>query len=126
RVVSALDYQQRSLDFCSRSQRRLSQQLCLSFRRVWIAHAFVEKLANLFPVWRNRFQQRDQIRWSNNRDSDRVNIRRKRNPSERRITSIRTTHDADLLGIGNALRNEILHAPGYVVLHLVAPLLVSG
>src|SRR6185503_3978857 len=51
-IVSALDDEQRSFDLCSRGQRRLTHQLRLAFRRVWIAHALVEELSNLFPVRR--------------------------------------------------------------------------
>src|SRR5437660_10020915 len=31
-----------------------------------------------------------------------------------------------MLWIGDAFSDQILHAPGYVVLHLVAPLLITG
>src|SRR5262249_8652167 len=44
----------------------------------------------------------------------------------RSVAAVRAAHDSNLLRIGDALGDEILRTPGHVVLHLVAPLLVSG
>src|SRR5439155_13760509 len=68
----------------------------------------------------------DQIRWSNVIDRTGIEIRRKSNARKCRIASIRSAHDADMLWIGDAFSDQILHAPGYIVLHLVAPLLITG
>ena len=45
---------------------------------------------------------------------------------ERRVAAVGAAHDADALRVGDALGDQVLDAPGDVVLHLVAPLLVAG
>ena len=54
----------------------------------------------------------------------RVEIRRERHAGQRGVAAVRAAHDADALRIRDALGDQVLHAPGDVVLHLLAPLLV--
>ena len=55
-----------------------------------------------------------------------VEVGREGHAGQRRVAAVGAAHDADALGIGDALGHQVLHAPGDVVLHLVAPLLVAG
>src|SRR5260370_12324096 len=45
---------------------------------------------------------------------------------ERGVTAIGSAEDANALGIGDALGDQVLGAPGHVILHLASPLQVAG
>ena len=126
RIIRALHYQQRCLDLVGGIQRRLPIELGLAVRRGRIAHALIEELAARFPVRRDRLQQSVQVRRPNIVNGGGVKVRREGHAGERRITAVRSAHDADTLWIGDALGDQILDAPGNVVLHLVTPLFVAG
>src|SRR4029077_12563770 len=48
------------------------------------------------------------------------------NASQGSVAPVAAAKDAHALGIGNALIDQVLHAPSDVVLHLEAPLFVAG
>ena len=112
--------------FCGRVERRLPLELGLALRRLRVAHALVEDDAARLPVGRDRVEQRDQVRGADDVHRRRVEVRREGDARERRVAAVRAAHDPDALRVGDALGHEVLHAPGDVVLHLVAPLLVAG
>src|SRR5687768_2459169 len=81
---------------------------------------------DLLPIRWDRPEQGVQIRRSHNSDSGSVKVRRKRHTCKGSVTAVTPTHDRDTLWIRDALADEVLDAPRYVVLHLVAPLVVPG
>src|SRR5262249_15098250 len=126
RIVRALYHEQRRFDLVRRIERRLANQPRLAFRRRGVAHSLGEDFAERFPVRRNRFEQRDQVRRADYRNRRRVNVGRERDAGQRRVTAIRPAHNPDALRIGDAFRDQVFDAPRDVVLLLVAPLVVSG
>ena len=101
-------------------------ELGLALGRLRVAHPLVEDDAAGLPVRRDRVEQRDQVRRRHDRDGGAVDVGREGDAGERRVAAVRAAHDADALRVGDALGDQVLHAPGDVVLHLVAPLLVAG
>ena len=126
RIVGALSHQQRSLDLVGGVERRLLHQQFLAVRRTRIGHAQREHFARRFPVGRNRFEQRNQVRWSDNVHRGGVKIRREGDPGQRGIAAIRAAQNTHALGVGDSLCDQVLHAPREVVLHLAAPLDIAG
>ena len=124
RIIGALRHEQRRLDLLRGIERRLTLELGFALGRLRIAHAFVEADAARLPVRRNRVEQCDEVRGAHDRNRSRIKIGRERDTRECRVTAVRAAHDANALWVGDSLRHQMLHAPGDVVLHLVAPLLV--
>ena len=59
-------------------------------------------------------------------DAAPVQFRREAQAGHRRVAAVAGAVDADAPGIDNALGDEVFHAVGDVVLHLAAPLAVTG
>src|ERR1700682_2003557 len=107
-------------------QRALPEELRLAFGRCWVAHPLVERDAARFPIGRNRLEKRNQVRRGHDCDRAGVKIRRESHTGERLISAIASTHYPDPFRVDDALGNKVLDSPSQIVLHFVAPLLVSG
>ena len=59
-------------------------------------------------------------------DRRRVEVGGEGDAGQRRVPPVGAAHDPHPLRVGDALGDQVLDAPGDVVLHLVAPLLVAG
>src|SRR5438270_5522416 len=86
----------------------------------------MEHRPSSLPIRRNRIEQRDEIRWPDDRNTCRVDVWRERQSGQRCIAAIAAAEDPDALWIGSALLDEVFHAPSEIVLHLLAPLQIAG
>src|SRR6476661_8631520 len=125
-IIGSLRDHQRRLDLAGGGKRRTLYQKAFAFRCSGIPHALVEHLADGLPVRRYGIQQRDQIGGTEQVDRCRIKIGSKSYACECGITAIRSTKDANALGISNAFSHQVLYTPGDVILHLLAPLFVAG
>ena len=125
-IVRALHDEQRRLDLVRGVQRRLPFELRPAFAASRVAHALGKDLADRLPVGRDRFEQRDQVRRADDGDARGVEVGREGDAGQGRVAAVGAAHDADALRVGDAFRDQMLHAPGEVVLHLLAPLVVAG
>src|SRR5687767_6654114 len=106
-------------------QRRLSLELHPAFRRVWVPHAFMKEHPDLFPVGWDRAEERVQVRRRDDRDRRGVKVRGGRHTRQSSVTAVAAAHDADTLRIDDALVDKVFDAPRNIVLHLLAPFIVS-
>src|SRR5206468_5029486 len=82
--------------------------------------------SNTFPVRRNRVQQSHEIGRPDDVHSGGIQIGGKSNTCQSGIAAVGAAQNADALGISDSFGNKVLHAPGDVVLHLSAPLMIAG
>ena len=127
RIIGALNHEQRRFDVLRVEKRGLCLESYAVFRVVRIADTLEEHPARRSPVRRDGIEQRDDVRWPDDRHARGIELWCKRHSCERRVAAVGSAHDGNLLGVGDAALNEVFHAVGDVVLHHPGtPLFVSG
>ena len=126
RVVRALDDEEGRRDPVGRAQRALRLHPREVLGVLGVADARVEDRPDGLPVGRDRGEQRRDAGRADDVDAGRVEVRREGEAGERGVAAVRAAHDADAVGVGDALLDEPLRAVGQVVLHGArAPLAVA-
>ena len=86
----------------------------------------MEDDAASLPVGGDGLEEGQQVGGSDDGHRCGVDVRREGHTRKRGVAAVGAAHDANPLGIHDALGHQVLHTPGEVILHAVAPLLVAG
>jgi hypothetical protein len=106
--------------------RRLALELGPAFLGIRVAHTAHEHLADRTPVGRDGIDQRDEVGYADDVDAAGIEVGCEHHAGQRGVAAVGAAHDADPLGVGDALFDQVLHAIGDVVLHGIPPLVVAG